>query len=278
MHRSLIMMLRWIDVRIIYAFVAIFIIPVTLVVSPGARVIYRYFRNIWHQSPIHAVWSTYLNHCKFSQVIIDRFAIWAGKKYIVKVNNIEAFNKLSEQPEGFVILSAHIGIYEIAGYHLNTNKVLNALVYAGEKETVMANRYKRFAEMNIRMIPTSQDMSHIFAMDNALTNGEIVSMPADRLFGSPKSLSKSFLGHEAKFPMGPFNIATMRGYDVLGINVMKTKWNEFSIYVANLNYDKQASRRQQVAQLSDAYVAELECRVRQYPHQWFNFFDFWENK
>ena len=38
MHETLIKMLRWIDVRIIYAFVAVFVVPVTLIVSPGARV------------------------------------------------------------------------------------------------------------------------------------------------------------------------------------------------------------------------------------------------
>lgn len=276
MHRSLIGMLRWIDVRVLYAFVAVFVVPVTLVVSPGAKVIYHYFRRIWNQPVLKAVWSTYRNHYIFSQVIIDRFAIWSGKKYEVTVDNYEAFNRLADKSDGFVILSAHIGNYEVAGYHLKTDKILNALVYAGEKDTVMANRDKLFSEMNIRMIPTSEDMSHIFQMDNALTSGEIVSMPADRMFGSVKNVVKTFLGHKAKLPLGPFNIATMRGYDVLAVNVMKTKWNAFTIYVKDLEYDKQASRREQVSQLSDSYVGELDKRVRQFPYQWFNFFEFWE--
>lgn len=278
MHCVLIKMLRWVDVRVLYAFVAVFVVPVTLIVSPGARVIYHYFRRIWHQSVLHAAWSTYRNHYIFSQVIIDRFAIWAGKKYNITTEGHEIYQKLASQSDGFVQLSAHVGNYEVAGYHFKAGKTLNALVYAGEKATVMTNRDKMFAEMNIRMIATSNDMSHVFALDNALTSGEIVSMPADRMFGSAKCVIKEFLGKEAKFPLGPFNIATMRGYSVIAINVFKTKWNAFKIYVTELPYDKDASRREQVAQLSEAYVRELEKRVKQYPYQWFNFFEFWEDR
>lgn len=278
MHRVLIKMLRWIDVRVIYAFVAVFVVPVTLVVSPGAKVIYHYFRRTWHQSALNAVWSTYRNHYIFSQVIIDRFAIWAGKKYNITAEGHEIYQNLVARPEGFVQLSAHVGSYEVAGYHLKAAKVLNALVYAGEKSTVMANRDKMFAEMNIRMIATSDDMSHVFALDNALTSGEIVSMPADRMLGSSKCVTKEFLGRMTKFPLGPFNIATMRGCNVIAINVFKTGWNAFKIYVTELPYDKNASRREQVEQLSEAYVRELEKRVKQYPYQWFNFFEFWEDR
>lgn len=277
MHETLIKMLRWIDVRIIYAFVAVFVVPVTLVVSPGARVIYHYFRRVWKFSALKSVVATYRNHYIFSQVIIDRFAIWSGKKYNITVEGEEAFQYLDSQPEGFVQLSAHVGNYEVAGYHLSSKlKRFNALVFSGEKATVMENRNRMFADRNMRMISSSADMSHIFELDNALTSGEIVSMPADRMLGSTKSVTKEFLGLPAKFPLGPFNIATMRGYNVIAVNVVKVKWNTYAIRVVDLPYDKEASRREQVAQLSEAYVRELERVVRKYPYQWFNFHEFWE--
>ena len=80
---------------------------------------------------------------------------------------------------------------------------------------------------------------------------------------------------EAHFPAGPLSVATMKGLDVLAVNVMKTSAKHYKVYVARLSYDKQAPRRQQMQQLADSYVKELERRVRQYPLQWFNFYDFW---
>ena len=154
-----------------------------------------------------------------------------------------------------------VGYHDITfGIHLNIclEQVCIRFVSNGEEETI------------------DVDMSHIFELDNALTSGEIVSMPADRMLGSTKSVTKEFLGLPAKFPLGPFNIATMRGYNVIAVNVVKVKWNAYAIRVVDLPYDKEASRREQVAQLSEAYVRELERVVRKYPYQWFNFHEFWE--
>ena len=48
MHRWLIKLLRVTDVRLIYAFTNLFIVPVTMLVIPkGARFIYRYMRRRW---------------------------------------------------------------------------------------------------------------------------------------------------------------------------------------------------------------------------------------
>ena len=68
----------------------------------------------------------------------------------------------------------------------------------------------------------------------------------------------------------------MRGLDPLAVNVMKTGLKSYKIFVTPLNYDKEAPRKEQMAQLAQAYVAELERMVRSYPRQWYNFFDFWE--
>ena len=67
----------------------------------------------------------------------------------------------------------------------------------------------------------------------------------------------------------------MKEQDVLAVNVMKVSAKYYKVYVKRLSYDKQASRKEQMQQLTDSYVKELERKVRQYPLQWFNFYDFW---
>ena len=278
MHKWLIRMLRHIDVRILYLFVAIFVIPVCLVLNPSRGIAYRYFRRRIGYGRMKTAWKTYANHCLFGQVVVDKFAMYAGKKFDVEVENYNEFlERASREEEGFVQLSAHVGNYEIAGYTLVCqNKRLNALVFAGEKASVMQNRSKMFADTNINMIAIQPDMSHLFEIDKALADGEIVSMPADRINGSQKCIEHDFLGAKAKFPLGPFSVATMRGLDVLAVNVMKDSLTSYKIYVTPLAYDKEASRQEQIRQLSSAYVAELEKRVRQYPTQWYNYFEFWQ--
>lgn len=278
MHKWLIRMLRYIDVRILYLFVALFIIPVCLVLNPSRGIAYRYFRQHIGYGRMKSAWKTYVNHCLFGQVVVDKFAMYAGKKFVVEIENYNEFiDRAARKEEGFVQLSAHIGNYEIAGYTLAVEgKRFNALVFAGEKASVMRNRSKMFTGTNISMIAIQPDMSHLFEIDKALTDGGIVSMPADRINGSKKCIELDFLGAKAKFPLGPFSVATMRGLDVLAVNVMKDSLTSYKIYVTPLLYDKGATRQEQIKQLSEAYVAELEKRVRQYPEQWYNYFEFWQ--
>ena len=276
MHRWLIRLLRFFNIKVIYAFVAIFVIPVCLLVNPGRKVIYKYFREIWGLRPVTAFLKTYKNFCLFGQVVVDKFAMYAGKQFDIEIEGYAHFRNLEEQSEGFIQLSAHVGNYEIAGYTLKAeNKRLNALVFGGEKETVMANRNRMFKEANIRMIGIGSDMSHLFEINNALSNGEIVSMPADRMLGSAKQISHTFLGKSASFPAGPFTVATSRSLNVLAVNVMKTTSSSYKIVIAPLAYDKTAPKKEQIMQLSSAYIRELERIVQQYPEQWYNYYYFW---
>ncbi len=277
MHRCLIRSLRFIDVRLLYLFASVFVIPVCLITNESRRTAFEYFRNILGYSWWKSSWYTYRNHCQFAQVVIDKFAMYAGKTFEVQVEGMENFKELASREAGFLHLSSHIGNYEIAGYTLvSESKTINAVVYAHEKASVMENRNNMFSKTNIRMITLKQDMSHLFEIDQALCGGDIVSFPTDRFMGQAKCVECNFLGKPAKFPQGPFSVATMRGLDVLAVNVMKTGLKRYQIYVTPLRYDKEQSRREQMKQLSQAYVAELEKRVLQYPTQWYNFFDFWK--
>ncbi len=278
MHRWLTNSLRVLDIRLLYLLIMLVIMPVCLLLNTNnsRTTSYRYFRRRIGYGRWKAAWATYVNHYRFGQVVIDRFAMFAGRRFDLKIEGYDNFSRLSEREDGFMMLSSHIGCYEVAGYSLvSQTKRFNALVFGGEKATVMEGRRERLGSNNIRMIPVMPDMSHLFFINEALSNHEIVSMPADRIVGITKSLTANFLGAKARLPMGPFSVATMRELDVVAVNVMRTSTKGYTVYVTPLSYDKEASRKVQMQQLAESYAAELEKRVRQYPTQWYNFYDFW---
>ena len=276
MHRNLIRLLRFVDVRILYLFSDIFIVPFCVIFNRSGKISYSFYRERLHNSVLRSCWLAYRNHCLFSQVVIDKFAMYAGKSFDVAIEGTDRFKELEQQDAGFVQLSSHIGNYEIAGYTLrSTRKEIHAIVYSFEKESVMNNRNSMFSKTNVSMIALKEDMSHLFEIDEALCRGDIISFPSDRHMEGTRCLEAEFLGKEAQFPQGPFSVATMRGVDVLAVNVMKEGLRKYRIYLTPLAYDKTASRKEQIRQLCQAYVAELEDKVRRYPTQWFNFFDFW---
>ena len=175
------------------------------------------------------------------------------------------------------MLSSHVGCYEMVGYSLKPKtKKMNALVYAGETATVMENRQRVLGHNNIQMVPVKEDLSHLFALNAAIDNGDIVSMPADRIFGSQKSVECQFFGAKANFPLGGFAMAVQKEVPVLAVFVMKIGMKKYRVFLRSVECDSQAKKRDQMTQLAQSFATQFEDIVRRYPTQWFNYFDFWQ--
>lgn len=278
MQRSLIGMFRVLPIWVMYGFMAIFIVPFYMIFSrKGYKATYSFFRKRFQYGRWKSFCKVYANHFRFGQVILDRFGVYAGKKYNFSVEGQEYLDELETHPEGFVLLSSHVGNYEIAGYSLKPKtKRFNALVFGGETATVMENRRRILSQNNMNMIPVMADMSHLFALNTAIDNGEIVSMPADRIFGSQKASECTFFGETARFPLGAFALATQKNVSVLAIFVMKETAKKYHAYVRKIQCDRTAKIREQMSQMAQNFAENLEEIVRKYPTQWFNYFDFWK--
>ena len=277
MQRSLIAMFRVLPLWLLYGIMAL-VVPFYMIFNrKGYQAMYGFFRERMGYGRWKSFWSVYANHFRFGQIILDRFGVYAGKKYQFKTDGLPLMDELEMHPEGFILLSCHVGNYEIAGYSLKTkSKKFNALVYAGETATVMENRQRILSQNNMSMIPVKEDLSHLFALNAALDNGEMVSMPADRIFGSQKSIACDFFGTNANFPLGAFAMAVQKNVPVLAVFVMKEGMKQYHAYVQKVMCDKQAGKREQMAQLAQSFAKCLEAIVRCYPTQWFNYYDFWE--
>ena len=264
MQRSLITMFRVVPLWLPYSVMAL-VVPFYMIFNrKGYKAMYRFFRERMNYGRWKSFWKVYANHFRFGQIILDRFGVYAGKKYRFITEGQELMDELETHPEGFVSLSSHVGNYEIAGYSLKPkSKRFNALVYAGETATVMENRQKMLSQNNMSMIPVKEDMSHLFLLNNAIDNGEIVSMPADRIFGSQKAVECQFFGEKARFPMGAFALASKKNMPMLAVFVMKESYKTYHAYVRGIKN-------------AQDFADNLEEIVKRYPTQWFNYFDFWK--
>lgn len=275
MFKALISMLKTINIKVLYAFMAICVIPVTIVFSSGARLTFRYF----HQRRGYGWWkslrATYKNHCLFGQTVIDKFAMYAGHKFKIAYHGLEDYNQMLARPEAFIQLSAHIGCSEILGYSLHVDKPCNVLVYGGEKASLMGYRKASFGDMNIRMIPVGMETSHSDEIVGALDRDEILSVFADRLMNINKVVVSTLHGCKVNLAKGPFSLATTRGIDVIMASTMKENDGSYTAYFTPLPYDKTLPKSEQRQQLADAYTAEIERLLDFYPYQWFNYSDLW---
>ena len=283
-QRTLISLFDFFGLKPLYA-VAAFVVPFYMLFAQKAYLpIYRYFRKQWSYSTCKSFLKTYRNHFIFAQIILDRFAVFAGRKndFEIEIIGNEHFIRLTDSDKGFIIAGSHVGNFEIGCYLLHAKKKrINALIYAGETQTMQNNRSKILMSNNINLIPVLNDMSHLFAVNSALQNGEIVSMPCDRNHGSAKSVRCDFLSGQADFPVGAFALATSFDVEVLAIFTMKISTKKYKIFVRPIAAPQESaamSKREQIKQYVKSYVSELENIVTQYPEQWFNYYEFWTDQ
>ena len=276
MIRCLVAVMRVVDRRVIYCFMALIVPFYMLFNHKGYISIYRFFRRRLGFGPLKSFCKVYANHFRFGQVIIDRYAAYAGRKFSYTIDGNELFLKLMQSDGGFVQLSSHAGSFEMVGYGLTSDlKRINGLLFAGESQVMKDFRRSILASHNIGLIEVDGTMSHIFAMNAALDRGEIVSMTGDRLLGSPKALKCMFMGAEAKFPMGPFALAVQKEVPMLAMFAMRENARSYKVFVRRIESDAELPLRARMTAMAQRFAAELEEIVRLYPTQWFNYYDFW---
>ena len=176
------------------------------------------------------------------------------------------------------MLASHIGNPELCGYMLRSErKRMNAISFGGEKSTVQVSRTRMLGGNNIRLIEAGEDMGWLFTLGTALSDGEIVSIHADRVFGSPKTLEVELLDAPARIPAGPFTIAASRDLPVLAAFSLKTGLKRYHIRLFRLDSPQMQtlSRQEKMQYLANSYSACVEKVLQRWPLQWFNFYEFW---
>ena len=107
-------------------------------------------------------------------------------------------------------------------------------------------------------------------INNALRNNEFVAIHADRFLEGAKYIEMDFLGRKAKFPLGPFIIASKFDAPVSFVYAVKN-----GKYNYELSATKPINERLTPEGFALQYVYDLEKKVKATPEQWFNYFDFY---
>lgn len=243
----------------------------------------RYIFYYFHKRLDYGYWkskaSVFKSYFTFGKVLIDKTAISAGlrEKYTYEFDGVENLTSLLAEKKGGVLISAHIGNFEIAEHFfadIDFDCQIN-LVTTDQEVTVIKEYLESVSvkQSNIKFIYIKEDMSHIFEINQALSNNELICFTGDRYFEGSKYLEADLLGKSAKFPAGPFLIASRLGVPVVYVYVMKEKNLHYHLYA---RVAKNIKNRDSQGLLS-SYVQNLETMIEKYPLQWFNYFDFWDD-
>ncbi len=213
------------------------------------------------------------NFSLFGQTLVDRVAFLLGKEeqFSHTFENEQYLIDIKEQGKGGVLLSAHLGNWETAGNLLKgrITPTINILMLDAELAGIKSLLQHETGGSRFNIIPIKDDLSHIFEINKAIARNELIAMHADRYVKGMRFIELPFFGRMARFPYGPFALATKLKVPVTF--VFAAKDDTFSYHLSATRPLEGIRKPEDMARL---YIEELEKKVREYPEQWFNYFNF----
>ena len=225
----------------------------------------------WFKARIHAI----KNFHVFAKTILDRMGILSEifQGYICTYDGRGRLEEELDQDTGLLLISTHMGNFEIAGYFLNDFPA-DINIVSIDQEVAGIKEYFESISTETRLPNTiylKKDGSHIFEMAAALRRKECVCVTGDRFVEDSKTLTATFLGQKAKFPSGPFEIAARLNVPVAFCSCMKGKGRQYHFYGRIIGGEGKTPQN-----ILEAYICGLEEMIEKYPLQWFNIYKFWQ--
>ena len=222
----------------------------------------------------------------FAENLLDRMILWSGDEESIQIDNrgSEHLDALVREGRGGILLSSHIGSFDmLRALSAQTGIVLNVLMFTRHAVRINSFFERLQSGRNLRLIrfePGTLDAA--FEMRAAIERGEFVGILADRVWPSEqdRTVRVSFLGREARFPLGPFLLQGVLGCAMLYSSCVRTgpgRYTATAQLFAPAGVVPRAERDKHAEQLAQKYAAVLEEGCTQAPYQWFNFFDFWRD-
>ncbi len=277
-YKIFIFFIKKLGVRAAYGLLYLVAIYYVFFAGKSTRSIYYYFRKRLKYPTAKSLFSIYKSYYTFGKTIIDKAAISSGlkKQFTYECDGVENITNLLDKRQGGIMISAHVGNFEIAEFffeEIDTRSQISLVTTDAEHENIKEYMEKVTMRSNVKFILVKDDMSHIFEINNALANGELVCFTGDRYMKGQKVLTESLMGKEANFPAGPFLLGSRLNVPVLFVYVMKETNKHYHLYA------RQAEVTNRDAQgLLKKYTESVEWMLKKYPLQWFNYFDFWDTK
>lgn len=237
-----------------------------------------YYRKRLEYSYCSSLLHVYRMYYRFGQVLIDKIATLSGsyKKFTF---NFDGEDYLRQMTGGGMLIGAHMGNWEIASQLLKGRLPVktNILMFDEEHQRIKDVLDQVMVDKSFRIIPIKQDMSHIYALNQVVKDKELIVMHGDRYVEGSKTREFEFLGKKALFPLGAFLIALKFKLPVTFVFAMKETARHYHFYATapKVYENKDKSRDELLNELMRDYIKELESKVRKYPNQFFNFYDFW---
>lgn len=225
----------------------------------------RIFRTLW----------------TFAWCLSERYErLSTERRFDVQGDGREHWEALKASGQGFILVTAHIGAWEV-GSMLASSEDTRRVHVVREAET--DPRAQRFISELIRDAGGDFYTTH-FAEDpqlgvallDALRQGEIVALQGDRPRTGGRKVEVALFGRPFPLPIGPAVLARAAGAPILPVFVFREGRLRYRCSIRPpIEVPQTADRTADLDTAVRRFAAELQSAISSRPHQWFCFGKAW---
>ncbi|MGB7542972.1 MAG: acyl-CoA synthetase [Burkholderiales bacterium] len=218
----------------------------------------------------------------FAATILDRVYLLNGQysRLEVCVHGEDVVRDIASHGEGCFLLGAHLGSFEILRFlGEETHHLRVSLVMYEENARKLNSVFHAINPGRSMPVIALGNVESMLKVEEALARGEVVGMLGDRTIEGQGTVSCSFFGEQARFPVGPLRVAAMLRRPVILMFGLYRGGNRYDVYferLADMRHAERARRDLVLEQSLQCYVGRIEHHCRLAPYNWFNFYDFWK--
>lgn len=283
-YLTFIFILKHLGLKFAY-FILRFVVLYFVLFAPLARKsLWFYFRKIHGWGFWKSFVGLFSNFYVFGQTLLDKVALLSGitTNFSFDFDGEEYLKKMVSNGKGGMLIGAHLGNWEIAGQLLDRlDTRVNIVMLDAEHQAIKKLIDSVIQKHEVNIIPVKPNsFEHLFAIKEALFNNEMVVIHGDRYIPGNKTVVHRFMGKDADFPLGPFQLATKYNKPVTFVTAVKETKKHYHFMATNPKIYSNAlgdKRKKQINLILNNYISWLEEIVYKYPYQWFNYYYFWKN-
>lgn len=216
----------------------------------------------------------------FAQTNLDRLYFLSGDctPFQVTCTGHHHLEEASRRGQGAIILGAHLGSFE----SMRTMSELQALKLVAVGYFKNAQRINavldHYGDNSARLVHVEPGtVGYMLKLKQLLEDGYLVALLGDRDIGGP-TCNVELLGGEVSVPVGPYALASQMQCPILVTFGLFSLPNRYDLFCEPLGQIPRARRDERVRVFQEAaqrYADLIEKYCRQYPLNWFNFYDYW---
>lgn len=219
----------------------------------------------------------------FAMTIVDRVLLLAGRedRLDIRSEGVEDLHAELDRGRGCVLLGSHLGSFEAIRVFSSRAPQYTLRVLMDRQQNALLTSV--LESLNPGIAATVIDARRpgtqiVLDIQQVLAEGGMTAMLNDRLYPGDKGLSVPFFGRRARFPTAPLSIAMVTQAPIFLVFGLYEGGNRYRLVFERFATPERVDRRQRQAALAELiarYAGRLEHYARQYPYNWYNFYDFW---